>query len=127
MANPWGTSWGTSWGNSWGQNGAVGVAPTIDINQVSPVGIVQGRTRQLSAVVDGDPEPTVTWASDDELIATVDVNTGLVTAVALGTCIITATATNSEGTDDDSVTVNVVAANPGSGGAKMSLSIGLGI
>ena len=55
--------------------------------------VVEGDTVQLTAdvsVVSGSPSTAVTWASDDETVATVDA-TGLVTAVAAGTATITAT------------------------------------
>lgn len=67
---------------------AVVVTPdTSDVDLTTPV--------QLTAVVNnqfGNPIPgeTVTWASDDELVATVDA-TGLVTGVEDGTATITAT------------------------------------
>ena len=61
--------------------------------------IPYGGTETLTATVapDGANDKTVTWASSDTSVATVDEN-GVVTAVALGTATITATASN--GTDD---------------------------
>ena len=54
-----------------------------------------GDTFQLIATIlpDNTTDKTVTWSSGDESIATVDKN-GLVTAVGLGECIITATCQN---------------------------------
>ena len=70
-------------------------ADVIDGVTVDPATatIVVGDTVQLTAdvsVVSGSPSTAVTWASDDETVATVDA-TGLVTAVAAGTATITAT------------------------------------
>ena len=55
--------------------------------------VAVGGTQQLTAVVapENATNPTVTWSSSDETIATVDGN-GLVTAVAAGTATITAAA-----------------------------------
>ena len=70
---------------------------TLDQTTLS---LVAGTTGQLTATVSPDDaaDKTVTWASADETIATVDAN-GKVTAVAYGQTTITATATN--GTPDD--------------------------
>lgn len=70
---------------------------TLDQTTLS---LVAGTTGQLTATVSPNDaaDKTVTWASADETIATVDVN-GKVTAVAYGQTTITATATN--GTPDD--------------------------
>ena len=61
--------------------------------------IPYGGTETLTATVapDGATDKTVTWSSSNTSVATVDEN-GVVTAVALGTATITATASN--GTDD---------------------------
>ena len=70
---------------------------TLDQTTLS---LVAGTTGQLTATVSPNDaaDKTVTWASADETIATVDAN-GKVTAVAYGQTTITATATN--GTPDD--------------------------
>ena len=70
---------------------------TLDQTTLS---LVAGTTGQLTATVSPDDaaDKTVTWASADETIATVDAN-GKVTAVAYGQTTITATAT--DGTPDD--------------------------
>ena len=60
-------------------------------------------TTQLSAV-SNDPADTFAWVSDDEGVATVDAN-GLVTGVAAGTAVITATGTNSGAFDTATITV----------------------
>ena len=56
------------------------------------VSMLPGEELMLQAVV--APEgalQTVTWTSSDANVATVDLNTGKVTAVATGECVITAT------------------------------------
>lgn len=71
------------------------------------VGITGAGTSQLAAtvVVDTGTAQTVTWASSDTGVATVDAS-GLVTAVANGTTTVTATSTV-DGTKSDSATVVV--------------------
>ena len=70
----------------------------VEINKTTAT-IPYGGTETLTATVapDGATDKTVTWSSSDTTVATVDEN-GVVTAVALGTATITATASN--GTDD---------------------------
>ena len=70
----------------------------VDLNKTTAA-IPYGGTETLTATVapDGAADKTVTWSSSDTTVATVDEN-GVVTAVALGTATITATASN--GTDD---------------------------
>ena len=68
-----------------------------------------GKTSQLTATVapDNATDKTITWSSDKEAVATVDAN-GLVTAKAVGTVIITATAKDGSGvTDKCTVTVSI--------------------
>lgn len=69
-----------------------------------------GATTQLTATVapENASDKSVTYASDDEAIATVD-NTGLVTGVAAGTATITATTTDGGKTDTADVTVTAAA------------------
>lgn len=102
--------------------------PSITILGPAAINVVQGRTLALQAVIDGSPEPSVVWASDDEEVATVDEN-GVVTGVAIGTATITATATNDEGEDSDSIVVTVREASPVRGGTGIStaLSVSIGI
>jgi uncharacterized protein YjdB len=83
-------------------------APVVAITGAATKSVIIGRTRQLTVALDGSPTPTLVWSSDDELIATVDEDTGLVTGVALGSAIITVEATSTEGSDQDTVTINVV-------------------
>ncbi|MBP3828727.1 MAG: SUMF1/EgtB/PvdO family nonheme iron enzyme [Bacteroidaceae bacterium] len=66
-----------------------------------------GTTAQLTATASPSDaaNPAVTWGSSDTSVATVDAN-GVVTAVAGGTCTITATATDGSG-KTSSCTVNV--------------------
>ena len=65
---------------------------------VSPTGAVvaPGATKQLTATVapNDATDKTVIWSSSDKKVATVDENSGLVTGVAEGNCVITATAHN---------------------------------
>ena len=80
------------------------IATGITLDQTS-LEIVTGATAQLTATV--SPETAfadITWTSSDENIATVDDN-GIVTAVALGSCIITATENTSKQTATCAVSV----------------------
>lgn len=80
--------------------------PKVDVTGVkldkTAVTIPYGGTEPLTLTAtvspDGATDKTVTWASSDTTVATVDAN-GKVTAVKAGTAAITATATN--GTADD--------------------------
>jgi uncharacterized protein YjdB len=71
------------------------------------VSVEIGSTAALTATVapDDATDPSITWSSSDESVATVDAN-GLVTAVAVGTATITATAADGSGVSD-SATVTV--------------------
>ena len=64
----------------------------ITLNQ-NAVTLVEGEQLQLIATITPDyaTDPSVTWSSSDENVAIVDAN-GIVTAIASGTAIITATA-----------------------------------
>lgn len=64
-----------------------------------------------------------TWSSDNILVATVNISTGLVTAVAPGTANIAYTVTGCNGTASASVTVNS-SANPGTVTGTSPLCIG---
>ena len=66
----------------------------LDIEKLS---MSVGDTRTISATVTPEKaEQTLSWSSSDEAIATVDAS-GIVTALAEGTCVITATATDGSG------------------------------
>ena len=70
------------------------VEPDPSISLTPPSASLQvGQTAQFSASVSGLANKTVTWASSDAAKATVDA-TGKVTAVAVGTASITATASD---------------------------------
>jgi len=72
--------------------------------------MTEGETLQLTATVlpEDATDKTVTWASSDEAVATVD-DTGLVTAVAAGTATITATTNDGS---DLSASCTVTVASP---------------
>src|SRR6185436_3209168 len=77
--------------------------------------IVAGTTTQASAVLKDSQNRilsgrTITWSSDNTPIATVNQNTGLVTAVAAGTATITATSEGKSGGVSLAVTPVPVAA-----------------
>ena len=80
--------------------------PKVDVTGVKldkttvtiPYGGTEPLTLTATVAPDGATDKTVTWASSDTTVATVDAN-GKVTAVKAGTAAITATATN--GTADD--------------------------
>ena len=69
--------------------------PVSSITIGGTLTVEAGKTTQLTATVSPDyaDNPSVTWESDDESVATVS-TTGLVTGVAVGTAKITATATD---------------------------------
>ncbi len=73
---------------------AVVPATSVTLNETTAE-VTVGETLQLTATVapENASNPTVTWSSSDDAIATVDAN-GLVTAVAAGTAIITASTTD---------------------------------
>ena len=84
--------------------GEASLATGITLDQTS-LSLNSGTTAQLSATISPeDAIATITWTSSDESIATVDQN-GLVTAVASGTCTITATTSVSGKTATCEVTV----------------------
>lgn len=75
----------------------------------SPVAKAVGETVQLEATLrDADDNiltgRTITWSSSDSDVATVDPSTGMVTAVAVGSATITATAEGVDGTGTITVT-----------------------
>ena len=76
---------------------------SVNISGDSSVGI--GTTTQLSAAVEPSSAGTVTWASSDTSILTV--NNGLVTGVAEGNATVTASITSNGTTISDTYTVNV--------------------
>ena len=80
------------------------LASGISLDQTS-LTINSGTTAQLTASIKpAEAFATITWTSNDESVATVDAN-GLVTAVAGGTCTITAKTSGSNKTATCSVTV----------------------
>jgi uncharacterized protein YjdB len=89
------------------------VTQTIGSIVVTPATVTLtalGATQQFSAVaLDGvgtplSVQPSFTWGSSDEAVATIDPSSGLATAVALGTTQITASAGGAAGTANLSVT-----------------------
>lgn len=97
----------------YGLEGAIAVtleAVTVPVTGVtlnkSSLSLVVGGTATLEAIVEPDDatDPSVTWVSDDEDVATVDDN-GVVTAVALGEATITVTTNDGSKTATCEVTV----------------------
>ncbi len=80
------------------------LATGITLDQTS-LTLNSGTTAQLSATITpAEAFASITWTSSDESVATVDAN-GLVTAIADGTCTITAKTSGSNKTATCSVTV----------------------
>ena len=75
------------------------------------IGIGAGGTLTATVTATGGAATTVTWASDDEAVATIDATTGELTGVAVGTAQITATSTF-DPTVSDTITVTVVDVDP---------------
>lgn len=90
--------------NAW--NGAPAQVTAIDLGD--PVELEPGAQTGLTAEVSPEsaPDKSLTWASSDESVATVD-GEGNVTAVSTGTAVITATATDGSGVSG-TCTVRVV-------------------
>lgn len=70
---------------------------SIKLNK-STLSLIVGQTETLKATISPNnaTDQAYTWSSDDTAIATVDAN-GKVTAVAVGTAVISATANNGSG------------------------------
>jgi pectate lyase/uncharacterized protein YjdB len=74
------------------------IAPHVEVNSVAITGgnfsLVEGRSRELSATVlpANATNKTLEWSSETPAVATVNSATGVVTAKAQGTAVITATA-----------------------------------
>ena len=85
--------------------------PTVDrVRIAGDYSIWVGGTSRFSATVFGtNVAQTVKWSSSDTAVATVDPNTGVVTAVAEGTAIIEATSTV-DNTKKDSTTISIIPA-----------------
>ena len=77
----------------------------------------KGETVQLTATVtpENAADKSVTWASSNTNVATVDAN-GKVTAVANGTCTITVTTTDGEKTATSTITVTIPSDDTGNNG-----------
>ena len=78
---------------------------------VSPITttITEGLTAQLTATIapNDATDPSVTWSSSDQTIATVD-SSGLVSGISVGTATITVTTTDGSFTATSSITVNSI-------------------
>ncbi len=102
--------WGESWivDNISVQSTSSTPVTGVSIDQSGPIALTEGNTTTLSATVSPSDatDQSVSWASSDDAIATVDAN-GVVTGEADGTATITVT-TNDGGYTDD-ITVNVAA------------------
>jgi uncharacterized protein YjdB len=89
--------------------GTKGIAVTGMSIDNSPVTIIcNGNTEQLTATVlpTNASNKQVKWLSSDTAVATVNINTGLVTAIGTGSCTITAYTDETGYTDTLAVTVN---------------------
>ncbi len=90
---------------------------TVDVSSVSIVEgdqeLEEGETLQLSAVVEpkNAGNKSITWSTGDAAVATVDEETGLVTAVSEG--VTTITVVTEDGDFTDSITVTVVSSEDG--------------
>lgn len=86
-------------------------APAVESVTAVPetISLEEGDTYDLEAVVmPTDANQGVTWESDDELIVTVNSQTGVITAVSAGTANVTVTSTDDE-TKSATVAVTVTA------------------
>lgn len=81
------------------------LAITIDRTRAS---IEDGKTLALSATAT-PADATITWASTDTSVATVNASTGVVTAEAEGVCVITAKATKS---GDEAIATCIITVTP---------------
>jgi hypothetical protein len=99
-------------------------APTISINQGVGAAVAVGGTRQLTFTISGEPAPALTGVTTDPSVATVT-NAGLVTGVDLGSCTVTMTATNSEGTANDTIVIATYVGGASSGRRRSGLTGGL--
>lgn len=72
------------------------ITPATAVNLPETEKVFIGKTKKLAAALTPSTPTfkTLTWKSGNEAVATVDPSTGLVTAKALGTAVITATAYN---------------------------------
>jgi uncharacterized protein YjdB len=97
--------------NGGGDDGGGGGGQPVPVTGViiAPVGsdVIEGQTLQLAAAVSPDnaTDKTLTWTSSDPATASVESDTGLVTGVAAGNAVITASSVDGPG---DKVTVTVV-------------------
>ena len=102
-------------------------AATVSVTGVSldktELSLTVGGTETLTATVapDNATDKTVTWTSSDSTVATVDQN-GVVTAVAPGTAVITATTADGGKTASCTVTVSRYSSGGGSSSSSTSLS-----
>ena len=87
------------------------VAPTVSIDQGESASIAAADTLQLTAAATGTPEPTLTWASSNPTVISVDPGSGLATWLQQGTAEVTVTASN--GVEPDAVdTIELTALAP---------------
>lgn len=96
----------TSWSNSIQFTPEADSIVSVTIDQAN-ADVAVGETKQLTVIVEtiGSPDTSVTWASSDETVATVDSN-GIVQGAGEGSCIITAISVV-DNTKSDSVSSNV--------------------
>ena len=97
------------------QKFTVTVAPrpitSVALSEEGPLSLDLYKNKEKTITATVNPsnatDPVVTWKSDKPEIATVE--NGKITAVSLGSAVITATASNDAGSQSKSITVNVVA------------------
>lgn len=101
-------------------NGGTVAVTGVTIQETLPLGVDSTFTLVATIAPEDATNKSVTWASDDETVATVDAN-GVVTGVAEGTANITVTTVDGEFTDVCAVTVT---ANGGGGVVVGDVNVG---
>ncbi len=101
-------------------NGGTVAVTGVTIQETLPLGVDSTFTLVATIAPEDATNKSVTWASDDETVATVDAN-GVVRGIAEGTATITVTTVDGEFTDECAVTVT---ANGGGGVVVGDVNVG---